>query len=188
MAKVSVDSSSIFSMLAGTSGKQSGSSLTTRKKALDLWEVVTNLPYRLVPSKHPTLYYTGASLLVYPCMDTRVILHEIAHWLVCTSHERMQMPEFGLGAAFPYVPTKARMTVDNANLEEDRASLLTVFLAAQFGIDAWDTAWDYKFVDHKTMVPAGHFHSCLSYLFRRKLITKEGTPTYSKNRVGKERT
>lgn len=76
------------------------------------------------------------------------VVHDIAHWLVCVP-ERRNLPEFGLG---PGPDTQIEIdpprTVSDAFAvrEEERASLLGIYLERVLGMDWTDTfsdhAWD----------------------------------------------
>jgi hypothetical protein len=89
-------------------------------------------------------------------INNRDLLHDIAHWIVC-SPRRRALPEFGLGPGFrtdtppgaddPLEAEQRFCPVDNrmASIDEEEklASFLGICLEAWFGIDPLFTAFDH---------------------------------------------
>lgn len=68
------------------------------------------------------------------------VLHDLAHWSVCTSAKRLAMPDFGLGRASESSegpPRGLRKVADQQ--EEERASLLGILMELEMGMPAGDT-------------------------------------------------
>jgi hypothetical protein len=111
-----------------------------------------------------------------------VILHEIAHWLICPP-ERRRLPDFGVGAGpesgLQADAERARV-VDAAAQQEDEAlaSLLGVLLEAELGQPAILAFLEQNWLEgYERESAALHFRATIAGLRRRRLIDAEGRPT-----------
>jgi hypothetical protein len=69
------------------------------------------------------------------------IIHEIGHWAVCTSRERRNGPDYGLGPGPDSDPASSTLLLDpkNGQIEEERASMLGILMELEMGFPAADT-------------------------------------------------
>jgi hypothetical protein len=111
-----------------------------------------------------------------------VILHEIAHWLICPP-ERRSLPDFGVGAG-PESGRKAeadraRVVDDEAQQEDEAmASLLGVLLEAELGQPAVLAFLEQNWLEgYEREGAALHFRATIAALKRRGLIDAAGRPT-----------
>jgi hypothetical protein len=110
-----------------------------------------------------------------------VILHEIAHWLICPP-ERRGLPDFGVGAG----PESGRKEeadrarcVDDAVQQEDEAlsSLLGVVLEAELGQPAILAFVEQNWLEGcDGLGAAAHFRATVEGLRRHGLIDGDGRP------------
>jgi hypothetical protein len=111
-----------------------------------------------------------------------VILHEIAHWLICPA-ERRRLPDFGVGAG-PESGRKAEAdrvrVVDDAVQQEDEAmaSLLGVLLEAELGQPAILAFLEQNWLEgYERESAALHFRTTVAGLRRLGLVDSGGRPT-----------
>ena len=111
-----------------------------------------------------------------------VILHEVAHWLICPP-ERRRLPDFGVGAG-PESGRKAEADearcVDDATQQEDEAlsSLLGVLLQVELGQPALLAFLEQNWLEgHERPGAAAHFRNTIAELRLRRLIDDAGRPT-----------
>lgn len=120
------------------------------------------------------------------------IIHEIAHWAVCTSRARRSSPDYGLGSGPDSRPgLDVVMNERDTQLEEERASMLGVLMEFELGFPAADTlrlhSWAHPWTPHdgnKPAIPApdgkwtydraAGWTLALNWLVRRGLISPEG--------------
>jgi hypothetical protein len=111
-----------------------------------------------------------------------VILHEIAHWLICPP-QRRGLPDFGVGAG-PESGRKAEAdrarVVDDESQQRDEAmaSLLGVLLEAELGQPAILAFLEQNWLEgYERESAALHFRATVAALARRGLIDAAGRPT-----------
>jgi hypothetical protein len=110
-----------------------------------------------------------------------VILHEVAHWLLCPPTRR-HLPDFGLGAGPEtgfQAEADAACRVDDASKQEDEvlSSLLGILLQAELGQAAILAFLEQNWLEgHDRPGAVEHFRDAVCGLRRRGMIDDEGRP------------
>lgn len=130
------------------------------------------------------------------------ILHEVAHWAVCTSLKRRSSPDYGLGSGPDSVPGLPRMMGDVAiQLEEERASMLGILMEFELGFPAADTLrlhqWAHPWSPHDGNKPqivapdgtwtydrARGWTRAVNWLVKKNLVRADGTVIWGQVRRG----
>lgn len=74
-------------------------------------------------------------------------LHELSHWLVSSPYRR-GMYCFGLGSPNFTDRSRKLLNYDNAQIEEEQASILGICLLADLDLElAWDTAFEHNWYE-----------------------------------------
>lgn len=130
----------------------------------------------------PALAFSWDGAVLRTRSEPWVILHEIAHWLICPP-ERRCLPDFGVGAG-PESGCKVEAdrvrVVDDTVQQEDEAmaSLLGVLLEAELGQPAILAFLEQNWLEgHEREGAALHFRTTIAGLSRLGLIDAAGRPT-----------
>lgn len=121
------------------------------------------LSVRNIDNKH---VWNGKTIALFEADGSRRpdanIVHDIAHYVVA-SVTRRKYPEFGLGDSPDNGPPSARqfLTYENAQYEEEEASLLGILIEKELKLDPEDTfvhhSWDV--CDDTLWALLTHFHA-----------------------------
>lgn len=124
------------------------------------------------------------------------IIHDLAHWAVCTSLARRSKPDFGLGRGPDSVEEAECLTL-HAQIEEERASLLGILIEWELGMPAGDTLrlhgwvhpWNHKHIRGKPIqAPDGEWAienataltASFNWLVKEKLVSLSGKVNWAK--------
>jgi len=124
------------------------------------------------------------------------IIHDLAHWAVCTSQERRNKPDFGLGRGPDSTEEAACLTL-HAQIEEERASFLGILIEWELGMPAGDTLrlhgwvepWNYLHSKGKPIqAPDGEWAvenvrgitTAINWLVKNKLVSRSGKVNWAK--------
>lgn len=121
------------------------------------------------------------------------IIHEIGHWAVCTSRERRNGPDYGLGPGPDSDPASSTLLLDpqEGQFEEERASMLGILMELELGFPAADTlrmhSWAHPWSNFEgnrkpLQAPDGEwtydnprgFTRALNWLIKKNLCSPEG--------------
>jgi len=117
------------------------------------------------------------------------ILHDVAHWIVCTSKNRRNSPDFGLGRGPSSVEAKRSISPSMANTEEQRASMLGILIEFALGFPVFETLlshnWIYTGQAHEDISKEhcegwyiyeeqDNLVKTLDFLVKKRLITLKG--------------
>jgi hypothetical protein len=127
------------------------------------------------------------------------VIHDLAHWAVCTSAKRRAMPDFGLGGGpDSFVEAPEPMLGKATQAEEERASLLGIIMEWELGMPAADTmrlhSWLYPYArryadGHRPMEgPDGEWYTecpsaitkAINWLVKQNLVSAEGKVNWAK--------
>jgi hypothetical protein len=169
----------VLARIAATLPLASGPADTPEHRAVAVALAQANgIPTR---DEEPAAAFSWDGKLLRTRSEPWVILHEIAHWLICPP-ERRGLPDFGVGAG-PESGRKEEANlarcVDDAVQQEDEtlSSLLGVLLEAELGQPAILAFVEQNWLEgHERPGAAAHFRATVEGLRRRGLIDGDGRP------------
>jgi hypothetical protein len=124
------------------------------------------------------------------------IIHDLAHWSVCTSLDRRSKPDFGLGRGPDSADDSPCLTLQ-AQTEEERASFLGIIIEWELGMPAADTLrlhgwvepWNRLHAKGKPIqAPDGEWcventrgvTKAVNWLVKQKLVSPSGRVNWAK--------
>lgn len=145
-----------------------------------------------------TLNVKAQDATIYGADHPGNIIHEIGHWAVCTSRERRNGPDYGLGPGPDSDPDSSVILLDpkDAQIEEERASMLGVLIEIELGFPGADTMRMHNWAHPWTtfdgnrkpiQAPDGEwaydnargFTRALNWLIKKDLISSEGVVNWT---------
>lgn len=113
--------------------------------------------------------------------EPSVLLHEIAHWLICPP-DRRHLPDFGLGAgpeSGRVAEADAARVADQADQEREEAmaSLLGILWEAHFGLPAMAAFAEQNWLEKPDRPGTpGYFATVIGWLRQAELIDDQARP------------
>jgi hypothetical protein len=172
-------SSAAFARIRAATARSAGPADTPERRAAAValaraWGIPTL-------DEEPAVSFSWDGATLRTRSEPWVILHEVAHWLLCPP-ERRRLPDFGLGAGpesgLKDVADAARCVNDDVRQEDEvLSSLLGILLQAGLGQPAIPAFLEQNWLEgHQRRAAIDHFRKAVAGLRARRLIDDTARP------------